>query len=162
MSIAFSQIASRVRSVNAPDPAPIHWPSALIGLVLAVFVVVGVSWAAAPTRIDRPSPIPVPAVAEISAVATVVPTPIPAPPLVTPEPAAVVERLRVAFTNGAGVNLREDAGQRAQRLKSMPEGAMLEVIGADQTVDGLLWRNVKDAAGTSGWVAAKFVAPVQP
>lgn len=157
MSVAFSQLTSRLRSVNETPGPPIHWPSALLGLVLAVVVVVGISWAAAP-RADRPLAM---AVAHVEAPpeATVIPTPIPPPPPPTPEP--VVERLKVAHTKGAGVNLRARAGEKGQRLKTMPEGSALEVIGVDETADGIVWRNVKDAAGTSGWVAGKFVARAQ-
>jgi len=160
MSVAFSQLTSRVRSVNETSAPPIHWPSALLGLVLAVAVVVGVSWAAAP-RADRPLAVAVANVEAPTAVpeATVAPTPIPPPPPPTPEP--VAERLRVANTNGSGVNLRARAGERGQRLKTVPEGTVLEVIGTDETSDGLVWRNVKDAAGTTGWVAGKFVVRSQ-
>lgn len=156
MSVAFSQLTSRFRSVNEADPAPIHWPSALLGLVLAVVVVVGVSWAAAP-RADRPLAMSVVHV-EPPPVSTVLPTPIPPPPPPQPEP--TVERLKVANTNGSGVNLRAQAGGAAKRLKTMPEGAALEVVGADETADGMVWRNVKDATGTTGWVAGKFVARI--
>jgi hypothetical protein len=162
MGIAISQVTSRLRSVNATDSAPIHWPSAVVGLALAVFVVVGVSWLAAPRRADRPIVVgSAAALAAPTPAPTVVPTPIPPPPL-TPEPAPVVERVRVANTLGAGVNLRAKAGERGQRLKVMPEGAVLEVVGTDQTADGLLWRNVRDASGTTGWMAGKFLTLVQP
>jgi hypothetical protein len=165
MSVAFSQLTSRIRSINETPAPPIHWPSALLGLVLAIIVVVGISWAASP-RADRPLALAVahiegPPVArgESPPAMMVVPTPIPPPPPPTPEP--VVERLKVANTNGSGVNLRARAGERGQRLKTMPEGSGLEVIGADETADGIVWRNVKDASGTSGWVAGKFVARAQ-
>jgi hypothetical protein len=166
MGIAISQVTSRLRSVNTTEPAPIHWPSAVVGLALAVFVVVGVSWMAAPRRLDRPVAL---AAAETvvqapvtELVPTVVPTPIPPPSTPVPEPTPVVERVKVAGTLGAGVNLRAKAGEKGQRLKSMPEGSVLEIIGADQTADGLTWRNVRDASGASGWMAAKFLARVQP
>lgn len=162
MSVAISQLTSRIRSVNATDSAPIHWPSALIGLALAVFVVVGVSWLAAPRRDDRPlvaastaSVAPVAAPAE----RIIAPTPIPAP-VVTSEPTPAPERVKVSFTNGSGVNLRARAGERGQRLKTVPEGTILEVVGGEEKADGIAWRNVRDAAGTSGWVASKFVAKV--
>lgn len=159
MGIAFSQVTSTLRSVNATDSAPIHWPSAFVGLILAVCVVVGVSWLAAPRRLDRPV-----AVAAVETVApppvpTAIPTPIPAP-VMTPVPAPVVEKVRVANTRGAGVNLRAKAGERAQRIKTMPEGSVLEVVGEDTAVDGLVWRNVKDATGASGWMAGQFLARV--
>ena len=165
MGIAISQVPSRLRSVNTTESAPIHWPSAVVGLALAVFVVVGVSWMAAPRRLDRPVAM---AAAEAAAPAsaavlapTIVPTPIP-PPTAVPEPTPVVERVKVTGTLGAGVNLRAKAGEKGQRLKSMPEGAVLEIIGTDQTADGLTWRNVRDASGASGWMAGKFLTQVQP
>jgi hypothetical protein len=146
-----------LRSDNATDAAPIHWPSALVGLALAVFVVVGVSWLAAPRASSRPVPA-VTAVSPASATAAPVvqPTPIPAPPIATPAP----ERVKVSFANGSGVNLRAQAGERGQRLKTMPEGSTLDVIGTDTTADGIVWRNVRDASGTSGWMAGKFLAKV--
>jgi hypothetical protein len=161
MGIASSQLMSRIRSVNATDPAPIHWPSAIVGLALAVFVVVGVSWMASPRRVDKPLTVAaVAAEAVLPPVATVVPTPIPAP-TTTPEPVKVVEKVRVANSLGSGVNLRAKAGERGQRLKTMPEGSVLEIVGTDETADGLIWRNVKDASGANGWMAAKFLARVQ-
>jgi hypothetical protein len=56
--------------------------------------------------------------------------------------------------------LRAQAGERGQRLKTMPEGTTLDVIGTDTTADGIVWRNVRDASGTSGWMAGKFLAKV--
>lgn len=166
MGIALSQVTSRIRSVNSTDPAPIHWPSAVVGLALAIFVVVGVSWMAAPRRAERPIAV---AAAEVASppqaaepVPTAVPTPIPPPPAAVPEPTPVVERVKVAGTAGAGVNLRARAGEKGQRLKSIPEGAVLEIIGTDQTADGLTWRNVRDASGATGWMAGKFLTRVQP
>jgi hypothetical protein len=162
MSIAISQLTSRIRSVNATDAAPIHWPSALIGLALAVFVVVGVSWLAAPRRADLAlvaSSSAASASAPAQAAPAVAPTPIPAP-VVTPEPPAP-DRVKVSFTNGSGVNFRARAGERGQRLKTVPEGTILEVIGGEETVDGIVWRNVRDASGASGWMASKFLAKLQ-
>lgn len=162
MGIAVTQLRSRIHSVNATDAAPIHWPSAVVGLALAVFVVVGVTWLAAPRRVERPIAVAsavAPAVTSVP-VATVVPTPIPAP-AVTVEPAPVVERVKVANSLGAGVNLRAGAGEKQRRLKTMPEGSVLEIVGADQTADGMVWRNVRDATGASGWMAGRFLARVQ-
>jgi hypothetical protein len=156
MSVAFPQLTSRLRSVNATDVHPIHWPSALVGLGLAVLVVVGVSWLAAPRRADRVMVPPSSAVAPpVPSSVAVVPTPIPPPP--PPRPTPVPEKVKVSGTNGSGVNLRASAGERGQRLKTVSEGTVLEIVGADQTSDGLTWRNVRDATGATGWVASKFV-----
>jgi len=134
----------------------------LIGLGLAVFVVVGVSWLAAPRASDRSmATAALATTARTAPVPVVPPTPIPAPPIAAPEPTPAPERVKVSFTNGSGLILRAQAGERGQRLKTMPEGTMLDVIGGDMTADGIAWRNVRDAAGTNGWVAGKFVARVQ-
>jgi hypothetical protein len=137
----------------------------VVGLALAVFVVVSVSWMASPRRTERPTAVAAVPQAHVVAppppIATLAPTPIPPPP-VTPEPAPVVEKVRVANTLGAGVNLRAKASEKAQRLKTMPEGTVLEIVGSDETAGGLTWRNVRDATGTSGWMAGKFLARVQP
>ena len=137
--------------------APIHWPSAVVGLALAVLVVVGVSWLAQPRRLDsRVAAAPVPAI-QAAPEPTVVPTPIPQP-AIQPTPAA--ERVRVTGTNGSGVNLRARAGERGQRIKTVPEGTTLELVGADEQADGMTWRNVREPGGSTGWVAARFVARV--
>jgi len=163
MSIAFPRLTSSLRPVDATSIPPIHWPSAFVGLFLAVLVVVSISWLAAPRRLERTNPIPVVAVAPATEV-QLLPTPIPAPAIATPDPAPPAEKVRVTNTGGSNLNLRARAGERGQRLKSVPEGTVLEVIGADETADGIIWRNVRDASGASGFVAAKFVvkAPAQP
>lgn len=158
MSIAFPRLTSSFRPIDATPVPPIPWASAFVGLVFAVIVVISISWMAAPQRVERPLPAPVAPPPTMQ----VAPTPIPAPAIATPEPPPSVEKVRVANTNGSNLNLRAKAGERAQRLKSVPEGAVLEVVGADQTADGIVWRNVRDAAGASGYVAGKFVVKVQP
>jgi uncharacterized protein YgiM (DUF1202 family) len=158
MSIAFPRLTSSLRPIDATPVPPIHWPSAFVGLFLAILVVVSISWMAAPRRVERPLPAPVAPPPTVQ----VVPTPIPPPVVATPAPPPSVERVRVANTSGSNLNLRAKAGERAQRLKSVPEGAVLEIVGADQTADGIVWRHVRDAAGASGYVSSKFVVNVQP
>lgn len=158
MSIALPRLTSSFRPVGATPAPPIPWLSAFVGLVFAVIVVVSISWLAAPQRVERPLPAPVAPLPSLQAI----PTPIPAPIVAAPDPAPLVEKVRVANTNGSNLNLRAKASERAQRLKAVPEGAVLEVVGADQTADGIVWRNVRDGAGASGFVASKFVVKVQP
>jgi len=155
MSVAFPQNKVFERRLDAPHEAPIHWPSAIVGLVLAVVVVVGVSWLAQPgRRATRVAEAAVPASVQAPAEPVIAPTPIPQPAV---QPAPPVERVRVAGTNGSGVNLRAKAGERGQRLKTLAEGTALELVGGDEQSDGLTWRNVREPGGTSGWVAARFV-----
>jgi hypothetical protein len=158
MSVALEHLTTRARSVNASSEPAIHWPSAVVGLVLAVLVVVGVSWLASPRPGQLRGP-QAPAVAPPQPAPVVVPTPIPAPPPPQPvEPAS--QRLRVAFTNGRGANLRAKPGEQAPRIKTLPEGTVLDTVGGTETVDGLVWRSVRDASGATGWIAAPFAAPV--
>jgi hypothetical protein len=163
MSIAFPRLTSSIRPVSATALPPIHWPSAFVGLILAVVVVVSIAWMATPRRLERPAVAPATVVPVVQpAVVPVAPTPIPAPPIATAEPAPVLEKVRVANTNGSSLNLRAKAGERGQRLKSVAEGSVLEIVGTDETADGIVWRNVRDTTGTKGYVAAKFVAKIQP
>jgi hypothetical protein len=57
------------------------------------------------------------------------------------------------------LNIRSEPSGAADRVKTLPDGAELEVIGADREVDGRTWRNVRDPSdGTSGWAAADFLS----
>jgi hypothetical protein len=78
------------------------------------------------------------------------------PPALAPAPPAG-ERARVTGTGDTGANLRERPGQAGQVIKTVPEGAIVQVVGADQQMDGKGWRNVRDEAGTQGWMVADFL-----
>ena len=165
MSIAASQVGSHPAHAASPDDAPIHWPSAIVGLVLATALVVGVSWFAAARRPDvrgvttaapsigAPAPEAPIAVAEPPVAA---PGPTPAP-LIAQTSVADADRLRVGDTRGSGVNLRAAANERATRIKTLAEGTPLELVGPDQRAEGIIWRNVREPGGAVGWVAGTFV-----
>ena len=156
MSIAFGHLTTRNSSVNATGEPSIHWPSAVVGLLLAVLVVVSVSWLASPRPVELRQTAAPAAPPTIAVAATPIPAPTPAP-VATEQPS---QRVRVAFTNGRGANLRTKPGESAQRVKTLAEGTTLDVVGGSQTVDGLLWRNVRDPSGITGWIAAPFSAPM--
>ena len=80
---------------------------------------------------------------------TSVPTPSPVP-INTPVP------LFVGKTDGDGIWLRASP-PLGDKLKSWPDGTRMVVVGADQTVDGKIWKKVKDPKGTVGWVAADYL-----
>ncbi len=111
MSIAFPRVTSSFRPVNATPLPPVHWPSAFVGLFLAVLVVVSISWLAAPRHVDRPLPVAVPPLPVVQ----IAPTPIPAPAVTTPEPAPAPEKVKVANTGGSNLNLRAKAGERVSK-----------------------------------------------
>lgn len=92
-----------------------------------------------------------------------VPKPAPSPlPAASPETAEApaLQRLRIVNTQGQGANLRGAPGSQAPRLKVVPEGALVDLIAPGEEVGGLLWRQVRDAEGATGWIAAELLAPV--
>ena len=161
-----------VRSYDAPESGRPMARAQWIGLGLAaalavaltaalVFVIMSViqpSSRPSPTPTALPvavvSPTPNSSIADIFA--TFTPTPITGP---SPTPQPVIgQRLQVAGTGNDGANLRREPGQSGERIKTIREGTVLEVVGADRTVDGTVWRNVRDTQGESGWIAASFLA----
>jgi hypothetical protein len=175
MSVAYQNASGNLRRAGDVAEAPIHWPSAVVGLVLATMLVVGVSWLAS-RRQQAPIPVaPVVAGAEQAAAA---PEAVAAPPVAEPAsqpaaetapapqptpiaqatPAPAGESARVANTNGRGVNLRAAAGERTARIKVVPEGTRLELLGPEQLADGIVWRNVREPGGATGWVSVSFIS----
>ena len=174
MSVAYPNASGNLRRAGDVGEPPIHWPSAVVGLVLATMLVVGVSWLAS-RRQQAPIPVaPVVAGAEQAAApeaeaAPSVAEPAPQPAAQTPpalQPTPIVqatsvpagESARVANTNGRGVNLRAAAGERTARIKVVPEGSRLEPLGPEQLVDGVVWRNVREPGGATGWVSVSFIS----
>ena len=69
------------------------------------------------------------------------------------------EQVKVAETGGTGVNMRERPGAAGPVFKTVPEGTVLLVVGADQQMDGKAWKNVRDDTGSTGWIAAELLEP---
>ena len=90
-----------------------------------------------------------------------------APPGSGPQPGAPAappaqgQAVVVRGTGGSGARLRAQPGNGGQILTVVPENSPLLVIGADRTVDGLVWRNVRAPNGNEGWIAANFVTTGQ-
>src|SRR5687767_7950184 len=106
------------------------------GLVFFILTIVRPS-----TQTATPTPLPVVAsptvassVAQIFATST---PPANAPsPAAGPPPPAVGQRLQVANTGNDGANLRREPGQTSEKIKTIPDGTLVELAGADRTVDG--------------------------
>ena len=79
------------------------------------------------------------------------------PPAAAAKPSG--EQVKVGDTGGTGANMRERPGAAGQIVKTVPEGAVLTVVGADQQMDGKAWRNVRDDTGTTGWIAEELLEP---
>jgi hypothetical protein len=134
------------------------------------------------SRFDiRPRPVasPVPVV-EVTALPTraatagvILPTPITQPPTATPravtpapEPSATPEParyVRVANTGGLGVFLREEPGSQSTRIQpAIAEGAVLRLVGPEQTVQAQVWRLCEhEGRHVQGWIAAQYLQDTQ-
>jgi hypothetical protein len=68
----------------------------------------------------------------------------------------------VANTNGLGVFLREEPGAQSQRIvPAVPEGALLRLVGPEQTVQAQIWRLCEhEGRGVQGWVPAQYLQAV--
>lgn len=64
----------------------------------------------------------------------------------------------VANTEGQGVYLRATPSMD-DRLYAVSEGAPLQVVGPDVSVEGVVWRPVEDPSGKRGWVPAHYTSP---
>jgi hypothetical protein len=83
------------------------------------------------------------------------------PPSPTAQPARFV---RVVNTNGLGIFLREEPGPTSQRIvPAVREGAMLRLVGPEQTVQAQIWRLCEDEGrnGVQGWVPAQYLQAVE-
>jgi len=125
------------------------------GLVFVVLTMVRPGAQPAPT----PTALPVLASPTVpSSVAQIFATSTPPPNAPTPTPQGIGQRLQVANTGNEGANLRRDPGQGGERLKTIQDGTVVEVVGPDRTVDGIIWKNVRDPQGEVGWIASSYLA----
>ena len=78
--------------------------------------------------------------------------------LVQSQAALVVgSKAKVVGTGGSGLNVRSAAGTGQARIKTLPDGTLVEVIGGPTEADGFTWWQIRDEAGVTGWVASKFL-----
>jgi len=119
--------------------------------------------AAAPAPNVTPTPV-------VAAKPTVVvpPTPTSGPPTATPTPAPTLtptpvpaRSAKIANTDGQGAIMRKTASVSAPRVKVVPEGTVVELVGGEQKGDGYTWREVKDVDGMSGFVVVDFLILIQ-
>lgn len=93
--------------------------------------------------------------------ASAVPNLVPDTPAVRePPPAPALAQLTVTGAGTAGVSLRKAPGA-SDRLNILPDGALLTALGDEQEAAGRAWLHVKNADGTTGWIAREFVVVSQ-
>jgi len=141
---------------------------------VGLFVVIAVVLAACTSTARQSAPIAPPSTAAPVAVTTAAPTaalPTAVPPALTPTvpPApppptaeAAQPPLYVTNTGSDGLTLRRAPGAAGERIAVLPDGTPLTPTGQQQQADGRLWRQVKDAQGREGWVAADFLTADAP
>lgn len=85
----------------------------------------------------------------------------PSLPEVTPTSETQLPQVRVSGTGTSGLFMRSAANRGAQAIKTLPEGAILEIIG-ENTVDGTTtWLHVRDSSGAEGWVAQSYTTLIE-
>jgi hypothetical protein len=70
-------------------------------------------------------------------------------------------QFRVVNTGTEGLFLRPDHSTDGPPVKTLPEGTIVTVIGADFSGPDFVWKHVRDSEGAEGWAAAKFLQAVQ-
>ncbi|MGI6379934.1 MAG: SH3 domain-containing protein [Anaerolineae bacterium] len=92
-------------------------------------------------------------------------TPTPAQVAATPTEAeseagvglAVGESVKVVNTGGAGLNMRAGAGTGHAKVKTLAEGATVEIIGGPEEANNYTWWQVRDSGGATGWVVQTYL-----
>jgi hypothetical protein len=80
-------------------------------------------------------------------------------PVSSPSPAAGT-RMKIANTDGQGANMRRTPSTTAPVVRTLTEGTVVEVIGAEMNAEGRSWRNVRhEQTGDTGWIASELLAP---
>jgi len=70
-------------------------------------------------------------------------------------------QFRVFNTGAEGLFLRPGHSSEGTPLKTLSDGSIVTVVGEDFSAPDRVWKHVRDAAGTEGWVAAEFLQAVQ-
>jgi len=75
-------------------------------------------------------------------------------------PTIVPQRFVVTGTSGQGLFLRNEPSTASSIITTLPEGTVLEQIGAEVLAPDRLWRHVRSPDGREGYVAGDFLTKV--
>jgi hypothetical protein len=79
----------------------------------------------------------------------------------TNDPISVGAKVKIVDTGPTGLNFRKTPARAGEKIRSLGEGNVYEVVGGPQQADGLTWWQLKDPSdGTSGWGAADYMKVV--
>lgn len=73
-------------------------------------------------------------------------------------PISVGARVVIVDTGGNGLNFRREPTTSAEKIRSLPDGTIYEVVGGPQDAGGYTWWQLKDPAdGTVGWGVQNYM-----
>lgn len=73
-------------------------------------------------------------------------------------PISVGSRIVVVDTGGNGLNFRREPTTAAEKIRSLPEGTIYEVVGGPQEGGGYVWWQLKDPNdGITGWGVQNYM-----
>ncbi len=108
-------------------------------------------------------PLPTPNLLSDNVVTTAKPTAPPDIPTLTPTPLPTLtptpEPPRAVINSPNGLYLRDAPGGEIVELAA--DGAELELLPNQQSVDGETWQQVRSNAGNVGWVAVQFISLIE-
>lgn len=85
-----------------------------------------------------------------------VPTTLPVQPAPPNQPAPAAPQQQV-YNTGIGLIVREAPGIQAARIAKLSDGTTVAVIGPAMSSDGQVWKHVRTADGSEGWVSAEYL-----
>ena len=109
-----------------------------------------------PTPTEEIPPTATPYVAPTEA-----PTPEPTDATVSqPGTIGVGVRVMIVGTGGNGLNFRREPSTSAEKIRSLPDGTIYEVVGGPQENGGYTWWQLRDPSdGTIGWGVQNYMQP---
>jgi hypothetical protein len=81
----------------------------------------------------------------------------PATPTTFPSPTPVPQPLTATVSSGVGVWLRSAPGTTTEQLEWLLDGTVVALLEGQQTVENLVWQQVRTEAGLEGWVARDYL-----
>ncbi len=92
----------------------------------------------------------------------VAPTNTPAPPPASAPVSSgtfgVGARVTIVGTGGGGLNFRRAPSISAERIRSLPDGTVYEIVGGPEQADGFTWWQLRDPTdGTIGWGVQNYM-----
>ncbi|MFN3705789.1 MAG: hypothetical protein ACK4WM_07335 [Thermoflexales bacterium] len=67
-------------------------------------------------------------------------------------------RVTIVGTGGSGLNFRRAPSIYAERIRSLPEGSVYEIVGGPEQADGFTWWQLRDPSdGAIGWGVQNYM-----